>query len=467
MSWWRSGVVGHARKKLDESNPSRKYQKFALIIGATGIVGNSLAEILPLHDTPGGLWKVYGVARRPRPPWNADFPMEYIQCDITDPEETQSKLSSLQDLTHVFYVTWANCGTEAENCEINGKMFMNVLNAVIPNAPNLQHISLQTGRKHYMGPFEEWAKGNIPGHDQAPFYEDLPRLNQSNFYYTLEDILFREVAKKEGLTWSIHRPGLIFGFSPYSKMNILSSLCVYAAICKHEGEALKFPGTKEAWNSYNDVSDADLIAEHHIWAAVDPIAKNEAFNICNGDVFKWKHFWKILAEQFDVENGELQEDGARKNMVEMMKDKGPVWDKIVQEKELLATKLEEIGGWWFVDFALSYEGTLDIMNKTIRMAGIMSKIGDALHLGGDKKDEDKKHEGAYSSDHKKNEGEHKSDHKPEKKEGIADKIKDKIHGEDGGSKAECGEGEKKKKKDKKKKKEGDHHDGGSSSSDSD
>ncbi|KAL7618444.1 protein SRC1 [Lactuca sativa] len=98
------------------------------------------------------------------------------------------------------------------------------------------------------------------------------------------------------------------------------------------------------------------------------------------------------------------------------------------------------------------------------MAGIMGKIGDALHIGGDKKDENKKHEGEYSSDHKKQEGDYKSDHKPEKKEGIVDKIKDKITG-DGGSKVDSGEGhEKKKKKDKKKKKEGDHHDGGSSSS---
>ncbi|CAH1434251.1 unnamed protein product [Lactuca virosa] len=67
------------------------------------------------------------------------------------------------------------------------------------------------------------------------------------------------------------------------------------------------------------------------------------------------------------------------------------------------------------------------------MAGIMGKIGDALHIGGDKKDENKKHEGEYSSDHKKQEGDYKSDHKPEKKEGIVDKIKDKITG-DGGSK---------------------------------
>ncbi|XP_024966166.1 3-oxo-Delta(4,5)-steroid 5-beta-reductase-like [Cynara cardunculus var. scolymus] len=362
MSWWRSGFVGAARRKLEDGNPSRKYQKFALIIGVTGIVGNSLAEILPLHDTPEGPWKVYGVARRPRPSWNDDYPIDYIQCDVSDPEQTQSKLSTLTDLTHLFYVTWANCETESENCDINGKMFTNVLNAVIPNAPNLQHICLQTGRKHYIGSLEAiMAKKFV--HD-PPFHEDLPRLDSPNFYYTLEDILFKEVEKKEGLTWSIHRPGVIFGFSPNSMMNILLGLCAYASICKHEGQPLTFPGTKEAWNSFTDASDADLIAEHQIWAAVDPIAKNEAFNISNGDVFKWKHLWKILAEQFEVENGGFREDGEKKSLGEMMKDKGGVWDEIVKEKGLLVNKLEEVGKWWFVDVVLSNEGMLDIMNKS-------------------------------------------------------------------------------------------------------
>lgn len=360
MSWWWAGAIGAAKKKLEEDDAPPKYESVALIIGVTGIVGNSLAEILPLTDTPGGPWKVYGLARRPRPSWNADHPIEYIQCDVSDTDETHSKLSNLQDVTHLFYVTWTSRSTEVENCKANGTMLRNVLNAVIPNAPNLQHICLQTGRKHYIGPFE--LLGKVQPHD-PPFHEDLPRLDVPNFYHTLEDILYEEVKKKEGLTWSVHRPGVIFGFSPYSLMNMVGTLCVYASICKHEGVPMRFPGTLEAWEGYSDVSDADLIAEHQIWAAVDPYAKNEAFNCSNGDVFKWKHLWKVLAEQFDVECGEF-EVGSDLRLEEMMKGKGPVWEAIVAEKELVPTKLEEIGGWWFVDLVLSGKGMLDSMNKS-------------------------------------------------------------------------------------------------------
>ena len=56
MSWWWERSTGAAAKnisnEIDES--SQNLQNVALIIGVTGIVGNSLAEILSLQNTPGG-----------------------------------------------------------------------------------------------------------------------------------------------------------------------------------------------------------------------------------------------------------------------------------------------------------------------------------------------------------------------------------------------------------------------------
>ncbi|GMN37826.1 hypothetical protein TIFTF001_007136 [Ficus carica] len=356
MSWWWAGAIGAAKAR-----PITKYKSVALVVGVTGIVGNSLAEILPLSDTPGGPWKVYGIARRPQPSWNADHPITYIQCDISDPQQTKDELSKLTDVTHIFYATWSSRPTEAENCAVNGALLRNVLEAVFPHASSLQHICLVTGRKHYLGSFEVFGK--VQPHD-PPYHEGLPRLDMPNFYYVLEDILMEKVKKKEGLTWSVHRPSVIFGFSPYSLMNVLQTLCVYAAICKHEGTKLRFPGTREDWELYRDASDADLIAEHTIWAAVDPYAKNEAFNCSNGDVFKWKHLWKVLAEKFEVEYEEYFNDGERLTLEEMMKDKGEVWDQIVKENGLVPTKLEQVGCWWGTDFALTYDYGVDTMNKS-------------------------------------------------------------------------------------------------------
>ncbi|KAJ6679026.1 3-OXO-DELTA(45)-STEROID 5-BETA-REDUCTASE [Salix purpurea] len=361
MSWWWAGDLSAAWKKPEAPGGEGSYQSVALIVGVTGIVGNSLAEILPSPDTPGGPWKVYGVARRPRPNWHENCPVEYIQCDISDSAQAKSKLSQLTDVTHIFYVTWASRSNEAENCKINGLMFRNLLQAVVPIATNLRHVCLQTGTKNYIGPFESFY--NFDSHE-PPYSEDLPRLKVDNFYYTLEDVMFEEVAKKEGVTWSVHRPDIIFGFSPYSLMNIIVTLSVYAAICKHEGAPLMFPGSKEAWNCYAIASDADVVAEQEIWACVEPNAQNQAFNIHNGDYFKWKHLWKVLAAQFGIEKYGFEEGGERVTLAERMKDKGPVWEEIVKKNQLSPTKLEQVGGWWYVDTMLSGDAFISCMNKS-------------------------------------------------------------------------------------------------------
>ncbi|XP_016469873.2 (S)-8-oxocitronellyl enol synthase CYC2-like [Nicotiana tabacum] len=159
--------------------------------------------------------------------------------------------------------------------------------------------------------------------------------------------------RKPSITWSVHRPDMIFGFSPHSTLNIVGTLCVYTTICKYEGIPLKFPGTKARWDSYSNASDADLVAEHEIWAALCPRAQNKAFNITNGDVFKWKHLWKVLAEQIGVEYVGFDETEKRICLAEMMKDKGHVWDKIVRDNNLVSTTLEEVGLWQFADMILA------------------------------------------------------------------------------------------------------------------
>ena len=148
-------------------------------------------------------------------------------------------------------------------------------------------------------------------------------------------------------------------------MNIVPTLCAYAAICKREGVPLKFPGSKATWEGFSDASDADLIAEQHIWAAVDPYARNEAFNCSNGDVFKWKELWKILAAQFEVEfEGYDGEDG-RFRLDEKMKGKDEIWEAIVKENELAESKIADVANWWFADKILGQEmNLLGSMNKS-------------------------------------------------------------------------------------------------------
>jgi hypothetical protein len=73
-----------------------------------------------------------------------------------------------------------------------------------PQAGSL--ISLITGTKHYLGPFEAYGK---PA--RKPRSAKMSRgCQQGNFYYTQEDVLFREAAS-HGFAWTVHRPHTIVG----------------------------------------------------------------------------------------------------------------------------------------------------------------------------------------------------------------------------------------------------------------
>ena len=75
-------------------------------------------------------------------------------------------------------------------------------------------------------------------------------------------------------------------------MNLGTTLAVYASICKEEGTPLIWPGSEAQWNGLSDVTDARILADQLIWAAITPEAQNNAYNIVNGDTFRWKWLWQ-------------------------------------------------------------------------------------------------------------------------------------------------------------------------------
>ena len=80
-------------------------------------------------------------------------------------------------------------------------------------------------------------------------------------------------------------------------------------------------GAKYTWENFCDMSDARVLAEQQIWAAVTERAKNQAFNCTNGDVYTWKSLWKVCCEVFDVEFVPFDEN-EKFDWVGMMKKKG-------------------------------------------------------------------------------------------------------------------------------------------------
>ena len=188
---------------------------------------------------------------------------------------------------------------------------------------SVRHVALVTGLKHYLGPFEAYAKAQ----PDTPFSEEQPRLPYENFYYVQEDILYA-AAERDGFTWSVHRPHTLIGWALGNAMNMGVTLAVYGAICRETGRSFHFPGSQEQWEAVTDVTDAGLLADHLVWAATTPAAANHALNIVNGDVFRWRRLWPRLAAALGVEP--VRFDGEPAPLEQQMADADEVWPAIVE-----------------------------------------------------------------------------------------------------------------------------------------
>jgi len=304
----------------------------ALVVGATGISGGNVAQRL-LADG----WDVVGLSRRSD---GLDARITPAGANLLDPEATKAAVRGTAP-THVFFNTWSRCATEAENCDINGRMLQNLLDAVSAE-DSVQHVALVTGLKHYLGPFEAYAKVQ----PDTPFSEEQGRLPYENFYYVQEDILLA-AADRDAFTWSVHRPHTLIGWALGNAMNMGVTLAVYAAICRETGRTFRFPGSQQQWEAVTDVTDARLLADHLMWAATTSAAANQALNIVNGDVFRWRRLWPRLAAALGVEAAPFEGEPAP--LEEQMADAAEVWPEIVHRHGLRDISVNTLASWWHTD----------------------------------------------------------------------------------------------------------------------
>jgi nucleoside-diphosphate-sugar epimerase len=304
----------------------------ALIVGSTGIVGDATARRLKEDG-----WTVAGLSRKPV----AQDGVSSIVADLQDKSSLIAALKSLRP-THVFISTWSRQATEVENTRVNRAMVHNLLAALRP-ASTVRHVALVTGIKHYLGPFESYGKGNIP---VTPFREDQGRLDVENFYYAQEDEVFAAAAR-DGFNWSVHRPHTIIGAAIGGAMNMGTTLAVYATICREIGRPFCFPGSSVQWNGLTDMTDARLLARHLVWAATTPAAANQAFNVVNGDVFRWSWMWVRIANWFGLTVAPF--DGQEQPLERQMAQDASLWTDIAKRRHLTECDLDRLASPWHTD----------------------------------------------------------------------------------------------------------------------
>ncbi|TDD45614.1 SDR family oxidoreductase [Kribbella antibiotica] len=324
-------------------------QKVALVVGARGVIGTNLVEHLAsLED-----WRVIGLSRR----GGVDVPgkVRHLAVDLLDPLDTRDKLAGLSEVTHVFYVAYQDRPTWAELVPPNLAMLVNVVDAIEPVARGLRHISLMQGYKVYgahLGPFKTPAREDDPPHLPPEFNVDQQQFLEA-----------RQVGK--AWDWSALRPSVVGGVALGNPMNLAVAIAVYASLSKELGVPLRFPGKPGAYDALLEVTDAGLLAKAVVWAATAPAAANQAFNIANGDLFRWSELWPKIARWFEMDVA----PPLQMSLQDVMADKSGVWKQLQAAHRLAATSYEEVSSWPFADFVFGWDYDFFADGSKARRAG--------------------------------------------------------------------------------------------------
>ena len=314
----------------------------AVIVGAQGVIGRYLVE--KLASLPG--WQVVGLSRR----HGVDGPgVRHISVDLLDPADAAAKLSGLAEATHVFFAAFqpgaGPAADYAKNIAANRDLLVHSVSAIDKASSRLERVVLVTGTKYY---------GTHLGPYKTPAREDDPRHAGANYYFDQIDWL-TAFQKGRRWSWTELRPQTLCGFAPGTAMSIVPVIAVYAAMRKELGLPLAFPG--KAWSSLYQVTESAHFAEAAHWAATEPRCANQAYNITNGDYFRWQHVWPRIARVFDMRAAEPQPH----SLVEFMAGKAPLWDAMVKRHGLQPFRFEEIAAWPFGDYVFNCDW--DVMSS--------------------------------------------------------------------------------------------------------
>lgn len=304
-------------------------QQTVLVVGASGLIGNAVAERLLASEDD---WNVISVSRR-TPEIRSSRPHRHIALDVQNADDCRSVLGGLEGVTHLVYAAlfekpglvpgWS----DADYLEINSSMLRNCLAPLCGDGKQLQHVTIFQGTKAY---------GFHLGPMAMPARERTPRHEHENFYWVQEDYV-RAKAAEHGFGWTVLRPHLVTGGPHGVAMNLPPVVGAYAAICREEDLDFGFPGGVCApWESV----DSRVVAGAVEWAATTPAASGEIFNVTNGEVFGWRDLWPSIAEELGLPDA----GDTPRRLSEFLPDHADTWSRIVKKHNLLPTTIAELLG---------------------------------------------------------------------------------------------------------------------------
>lgn len=336
-------------------------QRTVLVVGASGFVGSAVVSRLiksPSADV---------IALSRRRPDSLPEGVRFLPVDLLDPSACEVAAPALAGVTHIVYAavnetpgdlvaSW----TDPHHAGRNGSMLQNLMEPLLPLAERLEQVVLVHGTKAYATHLPDWPV-------TVPLRESLPRPPHDDFYFRQEDYLW-EKASGSDWHWTVFRAPSIVGGGLGSNLNGLLAIAVFASLRRAAGLGLPFPGAGPS-DGVMEMVDVELLASAVDWATGAETARNEIFNIANGDVYVWPDLWPVLADEIGlpVEAPEPQ------SLVDAVGARADLWAALVGEHNLRAPEDWQVflgESCALADFALNNCGrTVVTSTIKIRRAG--------------------------------------------------------------------------------------------------
>lgn len=303
-----------------------QHRPTVLVAGASGVIGQAAVD----HFGASGQWDVITLSRRAP---DVTAPHRHLSVDLTDGAACAALADRFTGVTHLVYAAlYEKPGLyagwlERDQMERNLLMMRNLMEPLCAAATGLRHVSALQGTKAYGAHVHQIA---------VPARESAPRDAHENFYWLQEDYL-RAMRRDASWGLTIWRPQIVFGGATGVAMNLIPVIGAYAAICRELGMPLAYPGRP---GGVSEAVDADLVARAMAWAATSESARDETFNLTNGDVFAFANVWPAIAAAVGLEPAY----GPAFSLVDFLMEHRDTWARIATREGLREPDLEKLVG---------------------------------------------------------------------------------------------------------------------------
>ena len=316
--------------------------KKIVVAGATGLVGNAALR----HFGGAGGCEIVALSRRmPRELHGA----RHVPIDLTDPAQCTRAATELQGATHLVYAALYEAPSlvdgwrDPHQIRHQRRMLRNLMAALEPVAPRSGMSRCCRAPRPMASTFA-----------RSPCLRGKAarKCTSSRTSTGRRRIFCVRLQQGKAWHWSILASGL--DRRPSDRRRDGSDPAA-RRLCGDAARAGQPAGLSRRRARVSQAVDVDLLARAIAWSGEADAARNEAFNVTNGDVFTWENVWPAIADALGMKPGKP----APLSLAQEYPKWIAPWDELRRKHDLVSPDLEAFVGlsFQYADYSMRYGQT--------------------------------------------------------------------------------------------------------------